>query len=462
MRRLRGWVGARLQRPRLEELQGNVLQGYGHAHAAYAFLEVDGAAAARDWLATMVETGAFTTAAPYDRRPAATRNIAFNAAGLRALGVDGALLDTFGDEFLEGMAARSRRVLGDRGRSDPDTWEPGLARDATHVLVTLQADDPGRLREAVAELDDVPGLRRRLVQHASVLPDAREHFGFSDGFAQPSLRNVPYKSRQARGNGVPLRLGRWRRLALGELVLGYFDEDEVRPEAPAGPLGVDATYMVWRKLRQDVARFRRAMRDAAGGDEERARWLAARVVGRWDDGTPLMVSPDVPDAAVAGDVEARNDFRYGADPHGERCPLGAHVRRANPRDALGFGHKLSFRHRIVRRGMPYGAPLAPGALEDDGEDRGLVFVCFNASVSRQFEVVQGQWCADGRTFRLGDDPDPLLGADDGALKFTIQSRPPAPPQFLDLQPFVTTRGGDYFFVPGMAGLRALGAGAEAG
>jgi Dyp-type peroxidase family len=426
-------------------------------------MQVRDAAAARGWLGGLVASDppAITTAAPYTARPAVARNVALSAAGLSALRVDEQLIATFADEFLDGMARRARRVLGDVGASDPRGWEAGFTGEDAHLLVTLHSDDRGRLRDAVAELRDAPGLARGRVQEASVLPDAREHFGFSDGFAQPSLRNVRYRDRQPRGNGVPLRFGRWRRLALGEFVLGYYDEDHVRPEAPPGPLGRDATYMVWRKLHQDVALFRRAMLTAADGDEAQARWLAARVVGRWDDGTPLMRSPDRPDPAIAGHPEARNDFRYGRDPGGVLCPVGAHVRRANPRDALGFGHKLSFRQRLIRRGVPYGDPLPAGVTQDDGRERGLVFVCFNASLSRQFEVVQGQWCADGRTFRLGDDPDPLLGRDDQVLKFTIQSRPPEPPRFLDLHPFVTTRGGDYFFVPGVAGLRALAGGAEA-
>jgi deferrochelatase/peroxidase EfeB len=147
-----------------------------------------------------------------------------------------------------------------------------------------------------------------------------------------------------------------------------------------------------------------------------------------------------------------------------RCPVGAHVRRSNPRDALGaakgpggkvstFEGHLSFRHRMIRRGMPYGPPLPEGVTKDDGTDRGLVFVCFQASISRQFEGVQVQWLNAGNIFGLGHDRDFILGSPDGKGKMTIQGKPPF---FLAPQEtFVRMRGGEYLFVPGMTALAAL-------
>ena len=182
-------------------------------------------------------------------------------------------------------------------------------------------------------------------------------------------------------------MARWRALALGEFILGYEDEDTLvdpqppLPSAPAEPLGRSGTYMVYRKLYQDVALFRaraaRRGRALPGGDEEK---LAAKVVGRWRNGTPLVISPAAPIADFDRQDRARTQrlpLRSTADADGRRCPLGAHIRRTNPRDALGWSARrglLSFRHRIIRRGMPYGPPLPAEALEDDGVDRGLVFV----------------------------------------------------------------------------------------
>ena len=152
-------------------------------------------------------------------------------------------------------------------------------------------------------------------------------------------------------------------------------------------------------------------------------------------------------------------FRYEDDPDGLKCPIGAHIRRANPRDALGFEGATVRRHRIIRRGRPYGPPLPEGVLEDDGVERGLVFTCFNASIARQFELIQRIWVEDGDAFGLADDKDFLIADGRGSNKMTIQGNPPF---FLSPQPgFVTTRGGEYLFRPGLRALRALGTGPSA-
>jgi deferrochelatase/peroxidase EfeB len=213
--------------------------------------------------------------------------------------------------------------------------------------------------------------------------------------------------------------------------------------------------MVYRKLAMDVAAFRRFVMEAGKRFPGGPALLAAKIVGRWPDGTPLVVSPEWPDAAVAADPARVNDFSYAADGEGFRCPVGAHIRRANPRDAPGFfGGRLSNRHRIIRRGRSYGPPLPAGILDDDGVDRGLVFVCFNASIWRQFETVQALWIDDGDPFGLGPDKDFLAGEPHGTTgKMTIQGRPPF---FLKPQPrFVTMRGGEYLFRPSMSALRWL-------
>jgi Dyp-type peroxidase family len=158
---------------------------------------------------------------------------------------------------------------------------------------------------------------------------------------------------------------------------------------------------------------------------------------------------------VSSDPVRINDFGYKDDPGGLKCPLGAHIRRANPRDdAAFFDGRLTNRHRIVRRGRSYGMPLPAGVVEDDGADRGLVFVCFQADIWRQFETIQSLWIDDGDPFGLGRDKDFLVGEPHGTQgKMTIQGHPPF---FLKPQPrFVTLRGGDYLFQPSMTALRRL-------
>ena len=446
----------------LDDIQGDILRAYGNAYdcTSYVFARVGDATRARAWLGALAER--VTTAAPWaDGKPQLTTNVALSAAGLRAVGVSEAALATFAPEFLDGMAARCE-LLGDVGASAPGTWDAGLAGDGRHVLVTLNALEPDRMERALSELRAelaAGGLDVAFEQPAALLPGAREHFGYADGFAQPAVAGV--SDHKARGGGVPEKDGRWRSLAAGEFVLGYPDEDTLvdrrrgLPPAPAAPLGPNGTYMVWRKLHQDVALWRRTLRAAAAryrdGDEVR---LAAKVVGRWPDGTPLVTHPDAPDPAFDPAARGANDFRYGADRDGARCPLGAHIRRSNPRDALDPDGHQAFRHRMIRRGMPYGPPLPEGVLDDDGAERGLCFVSYQASIARQFEGVQVPWLNDGNIFGLGHDRDFLLGEPAGrGGKMTIHG---GVPFFLGPQgPFVRTRGGEYLFVPGVRGLAAI-------
>lgn len=449
----------------LGDIQGDILRAYGNAYdcTSYVFVGVGDAVAGREWLGGVVDSVTTAEEWPKGWKPDTTLNLAVSASGLAALGVSGPVLESFSDEFCDGMQTRSRR-LGDLGLSAPENWQETLNGGDVHLLLTVNAITETQLE---AELK---GLRASIAaaglaivheEHAQLLDGEREHFGYRDGFAQPVVEGQPpdFIERNKAGGGVLTKDG-WRPLAPGEFILGYEDEDSrVDPErrlpsAPEGPLGRSGTYMVWRKLHQDVALFRRTMRDAAaryGGGEE---LLKAKLVGRWPNGTPLVRSPEAPIEGFDAAAADGNDFLYEkTDKQGLRCPLGAHIRRANPRDLLNFEGDLSFRHRIIRRGMPYGTPLRDGATEDDHAERGLVFVCFNASISRQFESIQLQWLNDGNSFHLGHDSDFLLGDPIGTGKMTVQGRPPF---FLAPQgPLVRMRGGEYLFVPGITGLAAL-------
>lgn len=445
----------------LADVQGDILRAYGNSYdrTSYVFVRVDDSERGRAWLGGLVDE--VTTAQPWTgAKPQTTLNIALTRTGLAALGVPEAVIGTFSQEFREGMAERAN-LLSDVGDNAPPNWASGLGTGAAHVLVTVNAqtdagleDRLGSLRAGLAEIGSLAIVHE---QDTKLLEGAREHFGFADGFAQPALEGDPVG--RVRGGGVPEKAQGWRALALGEFILGYGDEESRDdpgrlPRAPAAPLGRNGTYMVWRKLHQDVALFRRTLREAAqryeNGDEEK---LAAKVVGRWRNGTPLIHSPNEEVPGFDAHAVGSNDFRYDKDPDGRSCPLGAHIRRSNPRDALGFEGRLSFRHRMIRRGMPYGELLPADVVEDDGRQRGLVFVCFVASISRQFEGVQVQWLNDGNIFHLGHDRDFMLGDATGKGKMTVQGDPPF---FLAPQcSFVTTRGGEYLFVPGITALAAI-------
>jgi len=447
----------------LADIQGDILRAYGNDYdcTSYAFVKIDcPPAQARTWFSGLLDH--VTTAAPWrEGKPLTTLNVAVTADGLAKLGVSD-VAGKFSEEFCEGMSSRAQ-LLGDVGPSAPGSWESGLGSGDAHVLLTINAREKtdheyalGKMREA---MDAADGLHIIYHEETQLLAQSREHFGYADGFAQPAIEGA--SDDKARGGGVPLDNGAWRALAPGEFILGYPDEDtrddpkRRLPKAPPAPLGRSGTYMVWRKLYQDVALWRRVLRDAAtlyhGGDEQK---LAAKVVGRWTNGTPLVGHPDAPDEGFKADDKSANDFGYyDKDRDGMRCPLGAHIRRSNPRDALGFEGNLSFRHRMIRRGMPYGEQLPENITTDDGVDRGLVFVCFQASISRQFEGVQRQWLNSGNLFGLGNDTDFILGDPNAKGKMTIQGKPPF---FLSPQEtFVKTRGGEYLFVPGISALAAI-------
>jgi Dyp-type peroxidase family len=294
-------------------------------------------------------------------------------------------------------------------------------------------------------------------QHGSALEGGREHFGYADGFAQPAIEDSGFDALPGQG---ALNGDGWRPIRAGEFILGYPDEQgSPTPAPPPDSFGVNGSFLVYRKLRQDVAAFRRRLREAAalypGGEE----LLAAKIVGRWRDGTPLDRSPHRPNPGIVADPRQNNAFDYGKDPAGLRCPVGAHVRRMNPRRSLPFDGKLVNRHRIIRRGITYGDPLPEGA-EDDGKDRGVIFMCLQGNLARGFEFVQSQWANGGNAFRLGPDQDVILGPQDteGPPKMTI---PGEPPFFLGpLSRVVTVRGGEYYFTPGINGLRYLAEGSS--
>jgi Dyp-type peroxidase family len=436
----------------LAEIQGNVLRGYTHPVAAYIFLRVDDVKKGKALLARMLPR--IVSGEPWQSPPPVALQIAFTYAGLQHVGVPRDILDTFPEEFRQGMAARAE-ALGDRGSNAPEHWEKGLGTGEAHVLLTVWAVDNAHLdavREELRQVGAAHGATTVINEtRAEELPAGKDHFGFFDGISQPAVEGSGVKGRP--GDGQPCATG-WRDVATGEFLLGYVDEDETLPIAPAAPFDRNGSFMVYRKLQMDVPAFRRMVQDAGrrypGGPE----LLAAKIVGRWPDGTPLALSPDKPDPALTADPAAINDFTYAGDPQGLRCPVGSHIRRCHPRDAEGFfGGRLTNRHRIIRRGRSYGPSLPVGALENDGQERGLVFVCFNASIWRQFETIQRLWVDDGDPFWLGGDTDPLIGCPKGTTsKMTIPGQPPffvRPPQL------VTMRGGEYLFQPSISALRWL-------
>jgi Dyp-type peroxidase family len=436
------------------DIQGLVVRGYGNLPAAcYVLLEIDaaGATGARAWLGWLV--GELNTA---ESRPTDTAaNVALTHAALEKLGLPESALAAFPLEFLDGMVDSHRsRILGDVDESAPECWDWGGPRttpvDAVLLLFATDAAALGQLYAEHKRQFDQAGLHELARLDTTDLGD-REHFGFRDGISQPTIAGFGR-------TGTPMNT-----IQPGEFVLGYGNEHGQFTQAP--DFARNGSYMVFRQLQQDVPGFWRfadtATRNPDGSsNESRRTWLAAKLVGRWPSGAPLVKAPDRDDPSLATD----NDFAYAAsDLSGFNCPIGAHIRRGNPRDSLGPGPgtqqsiNIGKHHRLMRRGREYGPPVDPATLFADsahqGEqvDRGLHFICLCSDIARQFEFVQHMWLMSTKFSGLYDDADPLLGT---GGSFTVQAQP-LRHRYSGLSRFVTVRGGGYFLLPGIRATKYL-------
>ena len=450
------WPFGRERMPSLDlvDVQGNVLRAYGYPTAAYVFVHFRDPAGGRALLRAAL--GEITHSDTWAEKPDATLNVAFTHGGLAALGLPERLLGSFPAAFREGMAARAA-LLGDTGTSAPEHWDPGLGTGEAHAVFSIYAAGAAHLDVALARLRGWCAANRVdevAVHVADRLPDRKEHFGYADGMGQPALEG---SGDPVRGAGDLGTLGRWRGLPVGEIVCGFVDDDGDPSPAPAGALGHGSTFMVWRKLHEHVATFRAWTAEQSDRHGLNPALLKAKLAGRWPDGSPLALCPHAPDPEFGLDPAKVNDFDYADDPDGLRCPLGAHIRRMNPRTSLGFGDALSSRQRIVRRGITYGPPLPDGVTTDDGADRGIFFIAFMADLERQYEFIQANWANTGDGINVGTDRDPFIGRAPGDHKFTI---PGVTPKFLHPLPeLVSTKGGEYLWVPSLRALRAIGEGA---
>ena len=476
---------------KVSDIQGIVASGYGALEsAAYVFLRVENAPAACNWLSQIAPS--ITNAG--ERPKTRALNIAFTYPGLQALGLDAGGLESFPGELREGMANEYRtRVLGDHGESAPERWRwGGPANAPVHILLMVFANNEAGVRSFIAELREASASSGLALVNDPLdtvfLRDpstncVKEHFGFCDAIAQPFVPGFSQSGRSDRAENT---------IAPGEFILGYPNEYALYTELPtvsaardpagilprtgasAGQpgLGINGTYLVFRQMEQHVQRFWRfiaeATRQASADPTEAAVRLAAKMVGRWPSGAPLVLSPYEDNPAHA----RANDFDYHQeDVLGHKCPIGSHVRRTNPRDSLEPGPgtersvEINKKHRLLRRGRAYGPPvhptLDPRAMmgEDDGRERGLHFICVNANITRQFEFVQQTWTNNPKFAGLYADADPIVGDHDphheGQLgTFTIQGSP-VRQRVCNIPRFVTTRGGAYFFLPSLTALRYL-------
>lgn len=422
--------------------------------------------------------------------------LALSVEGLAGLGLydspggeGSGMISDFPPAFVLGMDSESRRrVLGDADANKPEKWDwggPGKHADVVLLLYSKTPEGLAASRDEELRKIDLHGLK---LMHEVALqrwPERGviyEPFGFADGISQPAIKALRASARADQNDLVEP----------GEFILGYRDGRDVFPPTPQVPimrdrhnllpdlpsdfpahelqrrdardLGRNGSFLVIRQFEQNVEGFRQFIEEeAARLDHDRLarsknkrsntpEWLEAKIVGRWKNGAPLVAYPE----AAPNHYDAINEtsFLLGReDPQGLACPFGAHIRRANPRDSFDPNDpdqiSLVNRHRILRRGRAY----VEGA-DSNAKPQGLLFMCLNADIERQFEFLQQTWISSPSFNGLGGEADPLVSTTTGRRIFTIpQTFGPQRVQFP--RSFVTVKGGGYFFLPSRAALRYL-------
>ncbi len=524
-----------------DEIQGNVLPGFMKPYMAVAALTIGDVARAKGWLAAVAPR--ITTLGEAMQSRARVRahrglgperlsrlgalpaglndvclNIALSSGGLSKLlrgGEHAGDLGLFTDEgFRRGLAARSS-LLGDPANpcaeGNPANWVFGGPGREADVLLILAADREYEGARVLAEVraDAVARGLSVLYEESGRKLDAigSEHFGFQDGISQPGVRGRlpgfpggyitprtidPSCLPDAWLYGLPGQYLVWP----GEFVFGYprSGADPLVPgqvNLPGPAWSRNGSYLVFRRLRQDVAGFRAFLAQSAetlsvqpGFSGVTHEWVAARLVGRWPSGAPVSRVPYADDAVLGVDRLANNVFGFAADavedplvaglkagywpdakadPVGLTCPMAAHIRKVNAREAandLG-GRRASFNRRILRRSLPFGPALGELSGQDPADgNRGLLFACYQASIEDQFEFLCNGWMGSSMRPRSPGGFDMMIGqngmpGDRRMRSCTVFGRGAAPATLATMSDFVIPTGGGYFFSPSVSALKEV-------
>jgi deferrochelatase/peroxidase EfeB len=439
----------------LAEIQGFILRGYGMDALRLFILRVESAAESRRLLGKLP----VTDGAPWAQKPDFCLNVALTYEGLSALQLPPESLNSFPQEFVEGIVRRAE-AIGDVDESAPANWKQPLAGAGVHIVLLLFAQNQNIIEAQSTELRALwaagSATSEIFAIDGGVLPGDLAHFGYRDGFSQPAIEGGPV-------NPVPDILPA---APAGEFVLGYPSQFEqfTYPVPVPQELGLNGSFLALRILEQDCAGFERMQNEAPRKYGISGEKLAAKMCGRWRNGVPLSLSPDTDAPSEPIPPELLNSYDYVPtaehpniydDSKGYRCPVGSHMRRNNPRSSTVAGGS-GLKHRIVRRGLPYGPPYDPGH-PDDGIERGLVGLFIGVSLKDQFEFLMTEW-VNGDSFAAGitGTKDPLLGiSGDGGGKMFIPVEGGNKLIVSGFSQFVRTRGAAYCFIPSFTALRYI-------
>lgn len=449
----------------LSGLQANILKGHGRHHITLLFLEITEVAHARAFLHQYKVTDSATQFRETKRfkdtgEPGGLVQLVFiSHAGLVKLGKAAVFKDADGaplDEFFEGGMAADTEVLDQQAT---DSWQSALAKPVD-VLLLLAHDDEDDLARATSR--SVGTLEKKgsgfsvlLAQEGRAYfnkaKEGIEHFGYVDGRSQPLMIDSDLAREKGRKETFVYN---------PESPLQQFMfEDPLAPEEGL------ASLFVFRKLEQDVAGFKQAeelLQKRILPVPSNKEIAGARVVGRFENGVPVTMSPAPRAAPVT------NDFDYSKDEDGERCPFQGHIRKTNPRGSSPGKQPFDKSVQMARRGIPYGRrmqdPDTAEFVDKPNDGVGLLFMSYQASIARQFHFMQVQWANDRKFPKLGeaDAPvgiDPIIGQANVAstvLAKTDHVWPgiPIPPPS-DFSGFVHLKGGEYFYTPSPQGLKNL-------
>lgn len=433
----------------LANIQGFILNGYHMDAVHYFVLEVQNPPAAKKFL-QKISTGdladgpQISNAIIWSQKPDYCLNVGITMDGLRALGLPEESLDSFAKEFQEGAAKRAS-IIGDTDEHSPENWRGGLGKGEDHVILLLHTKRDQILEEATAELRAhfaVDNAFRELhcfTGHTLPGPKGKVHFGYVDDIGQPRYKGDPIPDAP---DGGQEEIDAWHFILEHASGCPY-------PVPQPDVLGIDGSYMVFRIMEQDCAAFEKLLNDNQSQIEKEL--LAAKMLGRWRNGDPLILSPE-----YLADLseENRNDYLYNSlDRKGEICPIGSHSRRTNPRDQKVRG--LTPYHRMMRRGMPYGSEFDP-ANPDDGIERGLIGVFIGSSIENQFEFILSEWVnrSDFTGGLAKDEVDPIIGHQVSG-NFRIRMRDGSTVTVENMPQLVYTRGTSYCFLPSIASLQYI-------
>lgn len=460
----------------LSEIQAYLVKDYKEMGCSkYYLLQVTDAGEAKNFLSRAADKITHIKSAVSD----CCLNLGLTNSGLKALGYKEKNLQSFTREFREGMVTPHRqRLLGDFDSSDPARWQwGGPDNEQIDIILMVFGKDEATVDNFYNSLvqNFQSAFKAVHILNGAPLPNDREHFGFRDGISQPAII----------GSGITGINN--DNIKAGEFVMGYENEYNIYPDTAlltemqgdtslltddaAGSgykdVGRNGTYFVLRQLQQNVDAFWTFMKEKSKKEDgsisnEESTKLAAKMIGRWPSGAPLVKHPDKDPGGDSDD----NDFYYAKnDELGYRCPIASHTRRTNPRDHFEEtpphgSLKLTRRHRIMRRVRSYGENFIGSAdnHKHTGEV-GLLFGCFNADISRQFEFIQYTWANYPKFKRLYADPDPIIGVRENPgpgveQNFTIP-QPTVNKVITGLQSFVTVKGGAYFFFPSVSVIKFL-------